>query len=156
MTTSVLFTPQTKCERYWPDPTFRMQEKYGDIVVTFDSAIGRDGYQITSLYISHSQSLEAPRRVYHYWYTAWPDHGVPDSPRQFLRLVEEVHIAQDREDVKEGPVVVHCRFVMYSSLHTDSINCRPFHEFKSISQRLFLYGINFEGKYPFSAPLEFL
>ena len=32
-----------------------MQEKYGDIVVTFDSAIGRDGYQITSLYISHSQ-----------------------------------------------------------------------------------------------------
>ena len=46
---------QTKCERYWPDPTFRMQEKYGDIVVTFDSAIGRDGYQITSLYISHSQ-----------------------------------------------------------------------------------------------------
>ena len=46
---------QTKCERYWPDPTFRMQEKYGDIVVTFDSAIGRDGYQITSLIISHSQ-----------------------------------------------------------------------------------------------------
>ena len=88
-----------------------MQEKYGDIVVTFDSAIGRDGYQITSLYISDSQSLEAPRRVYHYWYTAWPDHGVPDSPRQFLRLVEEVHIAQEREDVKEGPVVVHCRLV---------------------------------------------
>ncbi|KAK2565638.1 Receptor-type tyrosine-protein phosphatase R [Acropora cervicornis] len=100
---------ETKCERYWPDPTFKMQEKYGDIVVTFDSAIGRDGYQITSLYISDSQSLEAPRRVYHYWYTAWPDHGVPDSPRQFLRLVEEVHIAQEREDVKEGPVVVHCR-----------------------------------------------
>ena len=113
LTTSVLFTPQTKCEQYWPDPTFRMQEKYGDIVVTFDSAIGRDGYQITSLYISHSQSLEAPRRVYHYWYTAWPDHGVPDSPRQFLRLVEEVHIAQDREDVKEGPVVVHCRLVTF-------------------------------------------
>ena len=86
-----------------------MQEKYGDIVVTFDSAIGRDGYQITSLYISDTQSLEPPRRVYHYWYTAWPDHGVPDSPRQFLRLVEEVHIAQERDDVKEGPVVVHCR-----------------------------------------------
>lgn len=99
---------ETKCEQYWPDPTFRTQEKYGDIVVTFDSVIGRDGYQITSFYISHSQSLEAPRRVYHYWYTAWPDHGVPDSPRQFLRLVEEVHIAQEREDVKEGPVVVHC------------------------------------------------
>ncbi|XP_068672988.1 tyrosine-protein phosphatase non-receptor type 7-like [Montipora foliosa] len=99
---------ETKCERYWPDPMFKMQEKYGDIVVTFDSAIGRDGYQITSLYISDSQSLEPPRRVYHYWYTAWPDHGVPDSPRQFLRLVEEVHIAQEREDVKEGPVVVHC------------------------------------------------
>lgn len=51
----ITFPLQTKCERYWPDPTFRMQERYGDIVVTFDSAIGRDGYQITSLYISHSQ-----------------------------------------------------------------------------------------------------
>ncbi|XP_032236748.1 receptor-type tyrosine-protein phosphatase R [Nematostella vectensis] len=99
---------ETKCERYWPDPTFRMQEKYGDIVVTFDSALGRDGYQITSLYISHSQSLESPRRLYHYWYTAWPDHGVPDSPRQLLQLVDEVHLAQDRDDGKTGPVVVHC------------------------------------------------
>lgn len=48
---------QTKCEQYWPDPTFRTQEKYGDIVVTFDSVIGRDGYQITSFYISHSQVI---------------------------------------------------------------------------------------------------
>ncbi|KAK3729224.1 hypothetical protein QZH41_012265 [Actinostola sp. cb2023] len=99
---------ETKCERYWPDPTFRMQEKYGDVVVTFDSALGRDGYQITSLYVSHSQSLEAPRRVYHYWYTAWPDHGVPESPRQLLQLVDEVHLAQDREGGKSGPAVVHC------------------------------------------------
>lgn len=108
MITKLKERTETKCERYWPDPTYRMQEKYGDIVVTFDSAIGRDGYQITSLYISHSQSLEAPRRIYHYWYTAWPDHGVPDSPRQFLRLVEEVHIAQERDDVNKGPIVVHC------------------------------------------------
>lgn len=156
LTTSVLFTLQTKCERYWPDPTFRMQEKYGDIVVTFDSAIGRDGYQITSLYISHSQSLEAPRRVYHYWYTAWPDHGVPDSPRQFLRLVEEVHIAQDREDVKEGPVVVHCRLVTFwlTSYWQYQLSVESFLEY-FISQRLFLYCISFEGKYPFSAPLEY-
>ena len=69
-------------------------------------------YVQTDFVLDLLQSLEAPRRVYHYWYTAWPDHGVPDSPRQFLRLVEEVHIAQDRDDVKEGPVVVHCRLVV--------------------------------------------
>lgn len=70
-----------------------------------------------SLYfLNFSQSLEAPRRIYHYWYTAWPDHGVPDSPRQFLRLVEEVNVAQEREDVREGPVVVHCRLVITHSI----------------------------------------
>ena len=57
------------------------------------------------------QSLEAPRRVYHYWYTAWPDHGVPDSPRQLLRLTEEVRRARERDDVRGRPVVVHCRSV---------------------------------------------
>jgi tyrosine-protein phosphatase non-receptor type 4 len=38
-------------------------------------------------------------------YVAWPDHGVPDSPAQFLSFTEKVR------EVRKGdpsPVVVHC------------------------------------------------
>lgn len=38
-------------------------------------------------------------------YVAWPDHGVPDSPAQFLNFIKHVRDAR-KED--ESPVVVHC------------------------------------------------
>lgn len=37
-------------------------------------------------------------------YTAWPDHGVPDSPQQFLKFTQDVR--DNRKD--ENPVIVHC------------------------------------------------
>lgn len=37
-------------------------------------------------------------------YIAWPDHGVPDSPQQFLNFTEKVRTAR-KGDV---PIVVHC------------------------------------------------
>lgn len=38
-------------------------------------------------------------------YIAWPDHGVPDSPRMFLRFTEHVRAARG---ATVEPVVVHC------------------------------------------------
>nr|XP_023021973.1 tyrosine-protein phosphatase non-receptor type 4 [Leptinotarsa decemlineata] len=44
------------------------------------------------------------REIKHMQYVAWPDHGVPDSPQQFLNFTERVRAAR-RND---APVVVHC------------------------------------------------
>ena len=46
-----------------------------------------------------------PREVKHFWYTGWPDHGVPETAApviQFLRTVRE-HSAGSR-----SPILVHC------------------------------------------------
>lgn len=37
-------------------------------------------------------------------YIAWPDHGVPDSPQQFLKFTQDVR--DNRKD--DNPVIVHC------------------------------------------------
>lgn len=42
-------------------------------------------------------------------YIAWPDHGVPDSPQQFLAFTEKVRAERQRDIDDDGPpVVVHC------------------------------------------------
>lgn len=40
-------------------------------------------------------------------YIAWPDHGVPDSPNQFLIFTEKVRELRS-DDQAEAPIVVHC------------------------------------------------
>jgi hypothetical protein len=42
--------------------------------------------------------------VQHYHYTAWPDHGVPDSPAPLLRLCAELRAA----GAHAAPILVHC------------------------------------------------
>lgn len=44
------------------------------------------------------------REIKHMQYIAWPDHGVPESPQQFLSFTEKVRQSK-KGDV---PLVVHC------------------------------------------------
>ena len=83
-----------KCVQYWPSETTG-QERYGDIVVTFDSEIQRNGYTKTILYISYQGSAES-RKITHFWFTSWPDHKVPDDTRPILSLIQEVRDLQKR------------------------------------------------------------
>lgn len=40
-------------------------------------------------------------------YVAWPDHGVPEDPKQFIEFVSQVR--QSRAGMVE-PMLVHCRW----------------------------------------------
>ncbi len=48
------------------------------------------------------------REVTHFWFTAWPDHGVPNSTQSVLDF-----LLQTRKHFTDmpGPAVVHCRWV---------------------------------------------
>ena len=46
------------------------------------------------------------RHISHMQYIAWPDHGVPDDPADFLDFV--IKVRQKRTGVVE-PIIVHCR-----------------------------------------------
>ncbi|XP_071099490.1 tyrosine-protein phosphatase non-receptor type 5-like [Haliotis cracherodii] len=92
-----------KCENY-------LTERYGifgDVEVTVDKAIERNGYEIRHL---HLRSQGETRNVIHYWYTAWPDHKPPTSPCMLLELVKEVELRRYKADgvTPKGPVLVHC------------------------------------------------
>ncbi|KAG0409789.1 hypothetical protein HPB47_013098 [Ixodes persulcatus] len=48
-----------------------------------------------------------PRSVFHYHFTAWPDHGVPSDPGCVLNFLHDVN--QRQESIPDsGPIVVHC------------------------------------------------
>jgi len=47
--------------------------------------------------------------VHQFQFTAWPDHGVPDHPTPLLQFIRRVKALTP---LNEGPVVVHCRFVI--------------------------------------------
>lgn len=54
------------------------------------------------------EGLRAERHVSHLHYTAWPDHGIPESTTSimtFRELVRE-HIQSTKD---AGPTLVHCR-----------------------------------------------
>ena len=44
-------------------------------------------------------------------YIAWPDHGVPDDPADFLDFV--IRVRKNRIGMVE-PTVVHCRLVPFN------------------------------------------
>lgn len=56
------------------------------------------------------------REVIHYWFTGWPDYGVPDSTANFLNFTLEARKLIDQQNSSlaglQAPVVVHCRFVL--------------------------------------------
>lgn len=55
------------------------------------------------------QSEEPPMSVLHIQYPEWPDHGVPRDTIAVREIFKRIH----RVPPNIGPVVVHCRFILY-------------------------------------------
>ncbi|XP_018428776.1 PREDICTED: receptor-type tyrosine-protein phosphatase H-like [Nanorana parkeri] len=104
MLTNCMENGRVKCERYWPlDYT---PCTYGDITVTVTSDTILPEWTTRDFSVKHAKQ---PGVLYirHFHFTAWPDHGVPDSTSsiiQFRNLVRE-HMDQRKSN---GPTVVHC------------------------------------------------
>jgi len=55
-----------------------------------------------------SEPAENARLVIHLHYTAWPDHGIPESPVELLGFMNLVGKVQQITQNLTAPVVVHC------------------------------------------------
>merc|ERR1712156_1272424 len=47
------------------------------------------------------------RRIFHYHFLGWPDHGTPEDPGSVLNFLHDVNIKQESLE-GAGPIVVHC------------------------------------------------
>ncbi|XP_046983413.1 tyrosine-protein phosphatase non-receptor type 11-like [Schistocerca americana] len=56
----------------------------------------------------HAAAVGDERKVYHYHFQAWPDHGVPSDPGCVLNFLHDVNARQESCGPSAGPVLVHC------------------------------------------------
>jgi len=113
MVTGIVEGGRKKCSPYFP------QADQGQ-----DSVMQIGGFKVTNKGITHFgpfqksimelQRGKEKRHVSHWWFTAWPDHGVPTLPNSdafdvdsILNLIQEIQ--KDRTpNLGRVPQVVHC------------------------------------------------
>ncbi|CAI8054860.1 Receptor-type tyrosine-protein phosphatase S [Geodia barretti] len=120
MITNLVEGKKTKCEQYWPSSG---SQDFGPFHISITQQLTLADYIIRTLSVELSGKT---RKVNHFHYTAWPDHGVPDyatSILNFHKMVMKDHKAH------RGPLLVHCRATRStgrSSSHRD--RCAPLPE----------------------------
>ncbi|XP_037640480.1 tyrosine-protein phosphatase non-receptor type 3 isoform X2 [Sebastes umbrosus] len=91
----------TKCHQYWPHPP--EVKDYGHLRVKCHSEECNLAYVTRQFTLTHTQ-LGEERAVTHLQYVAWPDHGVPDDPSDFLMFISSVRERRRGDE----PLMVHC------------------------------------------------
>ncbi|XP_069051113.1 tyrosine-protein phosphatase non-receptor type 3 isoform X1 [Lepisosteus oculatus] len=101
MLTTLTERGRTKCHQYWPDP--QEVRDYGHLRVCCHSEECNIAYVFRELTLTNTETGE-DRSVTHLQYVAWPDHGVPDDPSDFLDFVNFIRQKRGEND----PLFVHC------------------------------------------------
>ena len=100
MLTKLREGPKAKCEPYFPS-RLDTPLQFGEFVVSLDSSNSDKCYILNQLRVKHRG---AEKVVSQYWYTTWPDHGVPLQPSgemftdDMLTLIHDVR--KNRKVVK--------------------------------------------------------
>ncbi|NXW86628.1 PTPRV phosphatase, partial [Alopecoenas beccarii] len=92
------------CDHYWPSESAPVS--YGQVRVHLLMQSSSEEWTMREFKLWH-EGLRAERHVSHLHYTAWPDHGIPESAASimtFRELVRE-HIQSTKD---AGPTLVHC------------------------------------------------
>uniref|UniRef100_A0A914YSS9 Uncharacterized protein n=1 Tax=Panagrolaimus superbus TaxID=310955 RepID=A0A914YSS9_9BILA len=102
MLTTLVEKGRVKCHQYWPSRKETLD--YGNLQITnVSERIESHGHYRE--FAIRNKSTREERRVTQMQYTAWPDHGVPDSPKHFIDFVAEVRRARNGS---LDPIIVHC------------------------------------------------
>ncbi|GFT16678.1 tyrosine-protein phosphatase corkscrew [Trichonephila clavipes] len=121
MTTKEIERGKNKCARYWPD--LNQTKEVGKFVLKNLSESSTTDYILREFSLTKEECTET-RTIYHYHFTAWPDHGVPSDPGCVLNFLHDVNHRQESV-TQAGPIIVHCRRRMsYGSLVPFSIGIR--------------------------------
>lgn len=103
MITGLVEKGREKCFRYWPEDTTAPVE-HGEFRIEASKVAPLGDYTETSITLTHKKSGET-RQVHHFWYTAWPDHGVPTNTEGAADMLAAV---REYSSDADQPWVVHC------------------------------------------------
>ncbi|XP_053105141.1 receptor-type tyrosine-protein phosphatase V-like isoform X2 [Hemicordylus capensis] len=92
------------CEYYWPSDTSFISS--GQFRIHLLAQNFADEWTTRELKLQH-EGLNVERRVIHLHYTAWPDHGIPESTVSIMNFMELVR-AHTQSAKESGPTLVHC------------------------------------------------
>ncbi|XP_077528731.1 tyrosine-protein phosphatase 10D-like isoform X2 [Haemaphysalis longicornis] len=105
MLTQLVEGNKKKCERYWPEDN--KEHSYGCVQVRKDSSAERSDFILTELKIKSDDSSKW-RNVQHVFFTAWKDHGTPESPETLIRFVRTCQRMFGPRGGAQPPILVHC------------------------------------------------
>ena len=108
MATGLMEKGEEKSQQYWPDKVATTLY-FLDIAVTLVASRACNGYTCNTLRV---ESRGDTRQVTHWWFTAWPDHGVPRAngkpdASQCVEMLQEIRKARKTLPAS-GPTLVHC------------------------------------------------
>ncbi|NXA42270.1 PTPRV phosphatase, partial [Eudromia elegans] len=92
------------CDHYWPSESAPVS--YGQVQIYLLKQSSSEEWTMREFKLWH-EGLQTGRRVSHLHYTAWPDHGVPESTASIMafRDIVQEHIQSTKD---AGPTLVHC------------------------------------------------
>lgn len=93
MTTKEFERDKNKCAKYWPDEGQTKQFGPAKIQCVMENSTLRD-YTLREFLFSWRDQPE--RRIYHYHFQVWPDHGVPADPGCVLNFLQDVNTKQSQ------------------------------------------------------------
>ncbi|CAB3367774.1 Hypothetical predicted protein [Cloeon dipterum] len=104
MTTKEIERGKNKCARYWPDDG--QVKEYGAVKVKNICESSNADYTLREFLVGREGTQEE-RKVFHFHFQAWPDHGVPSDPGCVLNFLHDVN-ARQSSIAEAGPILVHC------------------------------------------------
>jgi hypothetical protein len=109
---------QQKCDQYWPSKG--LLAIYGRFQVALVCQDVQESYTLRVLRLKLLRQEgdnklvdddDCPERdVLHFHYTAWPDHGTPETSGQILAFIQKSSQSSRETD---GPIAVHCRYYFF-------------------------------------------
>lgn len=109
MVTNEIEKSKIKCVRYWPEPGMSITAN-GKIIFNAGQTSTRD-YMVRQLEVQEDveegMPVKPPRKIFHYQFIGWPDHGVPNDPGSLLEMMQLIEATQQTFEVP-GPQIIHC------------------------------------------------
>ncbi|KAM4618092.1 receptor-type tyrosine-protein phosphatase eta [Discoglossus pictus] len=103
MLTKCVETGKIKCEEYWPTNHIR---SFGNLTVSLTSVSDHINWTIREFTIENNRTNEV-QNVRHFHFTAWPDHGVPQTTDVLINFRNLV-CDYVKHCPLNSPILVHC------------------------------------------------